>query len=196
MRAISVIVAALVAGFVGGILGARMGRTSEQGPRRIVRARSFELVDAAGQAISFWGVDQGDNAVLAFGSRGLAPGGARPRSIGLANPDNQLTAIGLLGADNPMLKMRGADGKTRVRMVLSTDGKPVLTMEDEKGPRVSLGVEQSDIPGPEDNDWTLVFAQERARIGMFTEKEGGERYVRGVFLVNRDKVKYPYQQPK
>jgi hypothetical protein len=78
-----------------------------------------------------------------------------------------------------------------VRMLLSTDGKPFLLMEDETGPRVSLGIEQSDTPGPDDNDWTLTFYPERARIGMFTEKVGGQKYVRGVFLVNKDKVKYP-----
>jgi hypothetical protein len=183
----------LFAGFLGGIVSMRIARTGDGDIKQVIRARSFELVDAAGQAISFWGVDNRDNAVLAFGSRGLAPGGARPRStpLGLTNPDNQLAALGLRGTDSPLLKMSGADGKTRVRMLLSTDGKPFLLMEDATGPRVSLGIEQSDTPGPGDNDWTLAFYPERARIGMFTEKERGQTYVRGVFLVKRDRVKYP-----
>jgi hypothetical protein len=75
-------------------------------------------------------------------------------------------------------------------------GKPVLLMEDETGPRVLLGVEQSDTPGPGDNDWSLAFGPERARIGMYTEKHGGQTYVRGSFAVHKDKVKYPYGQPK
>jgi len=193
MKYIPVILAALLAGFIGGILGTRVIRIGEQDLKQVVRARSFELVDEKGNTISFWGIDRGDNAVLAFGSRGLAPGGAHPQNIplGLVNPENQLTSIGLQGADNPILKMSGADGKTRLRMLLSTDGKPVLTMEDEIRPRLSLGIEQSDTPGPDDKDWTLVFSQERARIGMFTEKVGGQEYVRGVLLVNKDKVKYP-----
>jgi len=57
-------------------------------------------------------------------------------------------------------------------------------------------VEQSDTPGPQDNDWSLVFNPERARIGMYTEKSGGQTYVRGAFVVHHDKVKYPYDQPK
>jgi hypothetical protein len=195
MKPILVIVAALVAGFVGGILSGRVARTGDQ---RVVRARSFELVNETGQTISFWGVDNGQNAVLTFGSRGFALEGARPHSlpVGLGNPHNQLTAFGLQANDSPLLKMSGTDGKTRVRLLLSQDNKPVLTMEDENGPRVSLGIEQSDTPGPEDNNWSLVFAQERARIGMGTEKEGGRRYVRGVLFVNPDKVEYPYPQPK
>src|SRR5580704_15102974 len=72
MKQIPMIAAALVAGFVGGILGARLARTGDQ---PVVRARNFELVDASGQAIAFWGVDKGQNEVLAFGSRGLASGG-------------------------------------------------------------------------------------------------------------------------
>jgi hypothetical protein len=158
----------------------------------MIRARSFELVNEAGEPISFWGVDQGQNAVLAFGSRGLDLRGA-PHGVpaGLSNPENQLVAFGLLGDDDPMLKMRGADGKTRVGLLLSPDAKPTLTMEDETGPRVSLGIEQSDTPGPQDNDWTLVFGPERARIGMFTEREHGQNYVRGIFLLNKDTVKYP-----
>jgi len=165
-----------------------------QPPRteQVIRARSFELVNEAGHPISFWGVDQGQNAVLAFGSRGLALSDA-PRRVpaGLSNPENQLAAFGLQGNDAPILTMRGADGKTRVRLLLSPDAKPTLTMEDETGPRVSLGIEQSDTPGPQDNDWTLVFGPERARIGMFTEKDNGQTYVRGIFLLNKEKVKYP-----
>lgn len=190
MKQLYLTLAAFVAGFFGGVLGTRMGYSGQQDPKGVVRARGFEVMDERGQTISFWGVDQGQNAVLAFGSRGLAPEGARPHNTpsGLSNPDNQLAAIGLLGEDSPMLKMRGADGKLRVRMMLSTDAKPVLTMWDEKGPRVALGVEQSDTPGPEDNNWSLVFAHETARIGMGTEKKNGRTYVRGVFFVNPKQV--------
>ena len=192
MKQLYLILGAFVAGFFGGVLGTRMGSSGEQDPKAVVRARGFEVLDEHGQTISFWGVDQGQNAVLAFGSRGFAPGGARPHNTppGLSNPDNQLAAIGLLGEDSPMLKMRGADGKLRVSMLLSTDAKPVLTMWDEQGPRVALGVEQSDTsPGPEDNNWSLVFAHETARIGMGTEKKGGQTYVRGVLFVNPKQVK-------
>ena len=165
---------------MGGFLSSLIPRAREQDPTQVVRARRFELVNEVGEAISFWGIDKGNNAVLAFGSRGLAArsGGSGSAPSRLENPDNQLATFGLLGTDSPALKMRGADGKTRARLYLSTDGKPFLLMEDETGPRVSLGIEQSDTPGPDDNDWTLVFYPERARIGMFTIKEAGEKYVR------------------
>jgi hypothetical protein len=193
MKTIWSTVAALMAGFAGGISGMLVMRAHEP-PRseQMIRARGFELVNEAGEPISFWGVDQGQNAVLAFGSRGLDLRGA-PHGVpaGLSNPENQLAAFGLQGDDAPVLAMRGADGKTRVSLLLSPDAKPILMMEDETGPRVALGIEQSDTPGPQDNDWTLVFGPERARIGMFTRTEGGQTYVRGGLMVNKDKVKYP-----
>jgi len=188
---------ALIAGFVGGLLGARAPRSGDPGTKEVIRARSFEVVNEVGQVISYWGVDEGDNLVLTFGSRGPSKGGAlhgRP-PLDLKNRENQLTALGLQGNDMPMLKMSGADGKTRVRLLLSYDGKPTLSMEDETGPRVSLGIEQSDTPGPNDHDWTLVFGPERARIGMFAEKIKGQWYYRGGLLVNRDAMKYPNEQP-
>lgn len=201
MKQILTIVAALLAGFVGGILGTRVAPARHEGsPEQIVRARSFELVNKSGQAISYWGVDKGDNAVLAFASHWPATSGgphdpSGPPPQPLDNPRNQRMAIGVID-DSPFLIVRGADGKTRVRLLLSMYGKPVLLMEDETGPRVLLGVEQSDTPGPRDNDWSLAFFPERARIGMYTEKLGGQTYIRGSFGVRRDRAKYPYDQPK
>ena len=69
MKQVLTLAAALVAGFFGGLLGTQVAYIREQArPEAIVRARSFELVDEAGQAISYWGVDKGQNLVLAFGS--------------------------------------------------------------------------------------------------------------------------------
>ncbi len=103
-----------------------------------------------------------------------------------------MAAVGLLANDSPFLDMRGADGRTRVRMYLSDYAKPFLLMEDETGPMISLGVEQSDTPGPDDKNWILDFGPDsRARMGMYTEKEGRQTYVRGIFSVKEDKVKYP-----
>jgi hypothetical protein len=198
MKPTLTIVSALIAGFVGGMLGSRMPRGGEQRPPQLVRARSFELVNEAGQAISYWGIDKGGNLVLTFGTRGAFEGSAllgRP-VVDLKDIDNQLTAIGLQGNDMPLLKMHGADGKTRVRLLLSPDSKPTLTMEDETGPRVSLGIEQSDTPGPDDNDWSLVFGPNYiARIGLHSEKREGHTYVQGGVYINKEKVEYPYRQP-
>lgn len=191
MKQTGLIAAAFVAGLVGGIAGSRFAMTGDRGTNSVVRARSFELVDETGQAISFWGVDQGHNAVLAFGSRSSA--GTTSRS--LENPDNQLASFGLNGPD-PWLKMSGPDGKTRLQMFAAIDAKPQLLMEDEIGPRIRLGVQRGDTLGPNDNDWALVFSKERAMIGMVTEKIGGQNYVRGVFSVNKDKIRYPDQSAK
>jgi hypothetical protein len=196
-----VIVAALLAGFVGGVFGTLVMPTRKQpNPEQVVRARSFELVDEAGRVMSYWGVDKFNNAVLAFGSNwpptpaggGVLPGHPRLR---LDDPDNQRAVIGVIG-DAPFLHLSAADGKTRVRLYLSSYGKPFLLMEDESGPRVALGIDQSDTPGPQDNDWALQFYPERAWLGMHSLKEGGQTYVQGGFSFNQDKVKYPYQQPK
>jgi hypothetical protein len=194
MKQTFLIIAALLAGFVGGILGTRVGRARQQNSQQVIRARSFELVNEAGQVLSFWGVDKGQNIVLTFGSRGPFRGSAllpgRPPGD-LEDPHKQVTAIGLQGDDMPLMKMSGADGKTRVRLLLSPDGKPTLSMEDETGPRVSLGIEQSDTPGPDDNDWSLVFRPEVARIGLHAEKHQGQTYVQGGVFVSKDKIKYP-----
>ncbi len=201
MNRIVLVAAALLAGFIGGILGALVMRSGEQAhPGQPIRARSFELADESGRVVSFWGIDKRQNAVLAFGShwpKTPRGGGAVPDRppLALDDPDNQRAAIGVVN-DSPFLSLRGTDGKTRASLDLSEYGKPALWMADETGLRVHLGVEGSDTPGPQDNDWSLAFYPERARIGMYTEKDGGQTYVRGRFAVHRDKIKYPYQQPK
>jgi hypothetical protein len=197
MKPFVTLVAALIAGFVGGIFGSRVPHREDQEPRQVIRARSFELVDEAGRAISYWGIDKGGDLVLAFGSRGAFEGSAlHGRAVlDLKDMDNQMTAVGLQGNDMPLLKMHGADRKTRVRLYLSQDSKPFLLMEDETGPRISLGVEQSDTPGPDDNDWSLSFLPDIARIGLHSEKREGKPYIQGGIYINKNKVQYPYEQP-
>lgn len=60
-----------MAGFFGGILSSRVMPIREHTGREVIRARSFELVNETGEVISLWGVDQGQNAILAFASRGF-----------------------------------------------------------------------------------------------------------------------------
>lgn len=196
MKQTSLVVAALLAGFLGGVFGAVVIRTRQESqPQELVRARTFELIDEAGLTVSYWGIDKQQNAVLAFGSHWPKRAGESHPVLRLDDPDSQRVAIGVID-DLPFLHLKGADGKTRVRLYLSGYGKPFLLMEDETGPRVLLGVQQSDTPGPKDNDWVLDFGPDRARIGMYAERVGGQTYVRGGFTVHRDKVKYPYDQPK
>jgi len=193
MKAAQVALVALSSGFVGGVLGTLTVRAIEPKVAQTVRARSFELVNQAGTAISFWGFDKRSNVVLTFGAlpevkrhTGRVPvsGLGTP---GLDNPNNQLATIGLNGGDTPFLEFNGADEWPRAKLFLRDDGKPILLMEDDTGPRLSLGLYQSDTPGPEDNDWALVFDDDRARIGMRTEKIEGVRYIHGFLGVDKDK---------
>lgn len=198
MKQTAFIVAALLAGFVGGILGTLATRSSEQAhPAQLVRARSFELVDEAGQAISYWGIDKEDNAVLAFGSHWppdkTGRSGKHP-IVPLDDPQNQRAVIGVL-ADSPFVDLRGADGGTRMRLNISIYQKPILWMADAEHPRLWLGIQQSDTGGPDDNNWALSFA-DSALIGMLTEKVGGQRYVRGFLTIDKNREVYPYSQPK
>ena len=192
MKQIIVITAAGVAGFFGGILGtlAVQGREKAQ-TEQIIRARGFELLNHAGQVVSYWGMDEGQNAVLAFGENWPAttPPGRHPLRPG--NRDDQRLAIGVI-EDLPFLHLKAADGKTRTRLYLNSWGKPMFLLEDEKGPRVSLGIEQSDTGGPQDDDWTLDFGPEsRARIGMYSERRNGEKLIYGIFSVRKDRLKVP-----
>src|SRR5262245_53301139 len=65
MKQTLLILVASIAGFCGGILATRVTRTAEKEPQEVVRARSFELTDAAGKTISFWGINDVHEAVLA-----------------------------------------------------------------------------------------------------------------------------------
>jgi hypothetical protein len=199
MKHVLLIVGALLAGFAGGTLGTRMTRSAQTRPEQIVRARRFELVDETGKAISYWGIDKRNYLVLAFGryvpKKPAGGGGARSSPPELEDPNNQRATLGVID-DSPMLELRGADGEIRMMVNLSIYDKPIIWMADETGKRLSLGVEHTDTPSRDDSDWALDFAPDRARIGMFTVEEGGQRYVRGLFDVNRERAKFPYRLTK
>ena len=191
MKPIMLTAISVLAGFAGGVLGSRLNiATEQQEPERVVRARSFELVDAAGRAISIWGVNKQGHTLLAFLGSQYVPGEKADHSFGLDDPLKQRAAIGVTG-DTPILTYKGADG--RLRMILGLNGwqKPFLLMEDENGPRVALGVNQSDTPSVQQSDWALSFQPDRAWIGMSSQPENGQQYVRGFVLINKDKVKFP-----
>lgn len=195
MKQTLLIAAALLAGFIGGVLGTHVALTREQSrPGQAVRARSFELVDEAGQTISFWGIDKSQNAVLAFGShwpKSLAGPGGGHLPLPLDNPHNQRATIGVTG-DSAFVDLRAADGEPRMRLGLNGDDKPILWMADEHHqPRMWLGIEQSDTPGPQDVDWGLMFYPEVLRIGTRTTEVAGQTYVQGGIFVSKDKMKYP-----
>jgi hypothetical protein len=93
MRIVIEVFAALIARLVGGLLGALSFRDLETGRSdRIVVAPAFELVNQEGERISFWGVNEGGQAMIAFGSRGIRERatGQEPHHLpGFGNPENQ-----------------------------------------------------------------------------------------------------------
>jgi hypothetical protein len=190
------IAGALLAGFVGGVLGVRFSAATEQQPARNIRARSFELVDEKGEAIAFWGVDQQNSALLAFGARGNNPHGLKPRSPGgLANPQNQLALFGVDGGDGGILQINGSDGHDRARLKLDVFGQPSLEMSDEITGRMSLGIVHTDTPVDERTyNWALGFydrvGYEAAGLGMFVEKEKGKSYLRGSLFTNPRRLEF------
>jgi hypothetical protein len=193
MTKVPVVLAALLAGFCGGVI-ARLAIPGREpaGGAPVIRARSFEITDADGTPISYWGVDDANNAVLAFGARpGQTASGGHRSHVGPRAFENQIAAIGLQGNDMPIMEFNGTDRKPRVRILLDMFGKPALVMDDEIEPRVLLGVEQSDTPGPNANVWVLAFRPERARIGMSSETRGGLRYVKGFLYIPKDEVEFP-----
>jgi hypothetical protein len=192
MKQIMIIAVSLLAGFGGGVVGARLTRAAEgDRPPRVVRARSFELVDETGKAISIWGVSKQGHALLAFMDYESEQGEKQEHSPGLDDPLKLRTAIGVAGSLS-FLTFRGDNGGTRMNLYLDAWQKPLLWMGDETGrTRVGLGINHSDTQSAEDDDWALSFEPNRAWIGMSSQPEGGQRYVRGVFSVSKDKVKFP-----
>jgi hypothetical protein len=194
MKNFLLILGALVAGFVGGILGTGTVHSHRQeNPEEVVRARRFELMDRGGRAISYWGFDKNDDVALVFGSNWAAgrPNGG-PRPGGLDIPDNQRAALGVVD-DSAYLIFRGADGKQRVYLALNFFEKPALVMGDETGGRLSLGVQQSDTPGPRDDAWFLEFLPNRAVMGTYSLPKAGKWYVKSLMRANpkEDVVEYP-----
>jgi hypothetical protein len=197
MKNTLLILAAVVAGFIGGFVGAITARLP--GPLQVpevVRAHSFEVINATGEVSSYWGIDADRELVLAFGRTNSAETDkqttASAKSIsGPKNPDLQRAAIGLLANSAPFLKFGGNDSKPRMRLYLSEYDKPFFLLEDMTGPRIALGLEQSDTPSVEDDNWTLNFYPNRVDLGVITEKRAGQKYVRGFFSLRKDEVQLP-----
>jgi len=192
MKEILVVAASMLAGFAGGVVGTRLTRPGEsERPQPVIRARSFELVDGKGRAISIWGMNKQGHTLLAFLGSDSVPAESQEHSLGLDDPHKLRTTIGVMGA-LPFLTFRGSDGRARLDLYLGTWQKPLLLMRDEIGrPRVALGINQSDTPSATDDNWALSFEPNRAWIGMASRPEGGQRVVTGVFSISKDKVTLP-----
>lgn len=183
----------LLLGCVGGIGGTLLVLNYESKMAQpLIRARSFELIDESGKAVSRWGIDKYHNPLMAFTRSDLAaPSGSLGKDVSLDDRDTQRVAIGLTGDANPFLLFTGNDKKPRAELWVSEYGKPVFSLYDETSGRVTLGIRRSDTPGPNDNDWGLDFHPSRAGIGMEVLEKAGRSYVQGYFSVRRDRVPFP-----
>lgn len=189
MKSMLMIVIAVLSGLIGGMTGTVLVLHREKGiPQEFVSARRFQLIDEAGHPVSYWGLDKFHNPLLAF-----SPSGAQPsaRVFSIDDPDSQRISIGLTGDGRPTLILRGNDDKTRASLWVSEYGKPFFLLHDDKSWRVSLGIRQSDTPGPQDNDWGLDFFPDRAGMGIVTVKQGDKSQVQGYLNVQRDRAQFP-----
>ena len=179
-------------GCAGGISGTLIILHHEsQIAQPVVRARSFELIDESGRAVSRWGIDQHHNPLIAFMPGDAPSSGSLANDLSLDNGDTQRLAIGLTGDANPFLTFRGDDKKPRVQLWVSEFGQPVFSLYDENSCRVTLGVRRSDTPSLNDRDWGLDFNPDRASIGMETVQQQGHSYVKGYLSVRQDKIPFP-----
>jgi hypothetical protein len=106
-------------------------------------------------------MDRAHNTLLAF-----APHAGPSTKIDVDDPSLQRVSIGVIADGSPWLGFTGLDGRSRVRLYLSEFEKPILLLEDKHNPRISLGISQSDVHDPDDDDWLLEFLPDRAVLGM------------------------------
>lgn len=130
-----------------------------------VRASRFELTDATGRVVSFWGGDRGNNTVLAFLQTPVENGSGQkeitlpPEATRLTgqNP-NEAIAVGMLSTQIPFMNILGNDGNSRASLYLNEQQKPIFNMADEKQEsRLELGFISADAPTSNDDDWALRF---------------------------------------
>jgi hypothetical protein len=196
IKTVSTLIAALLLGFVGGIMGTlTILHREKAGIRHEVRARRFELVDENAEVVSVWGIDRLHNPLLTFAPSGVGKQdrpfeGYLGHKLSLDDADSQRVGIGLTADGDPFFKFRGHDEKPRASLYVDSDGKPDFMLWDEKTWRVVLGIQKSDTPGPQDNDWGLAFYPERAGIGMACVKHGAETMVHGYSYVHKDEAPF------
>lgn len=189
MKAAYIVITAFVGGLLGGVIVTQLNRTYPQvGSPEVIRAQQFELVDKNGATLAFWGTDENKNVVLAFAKTRQM---SRQVQSNLKEGKNQRMSIGVLADGSPWIGFMGTDGHPRFQLHLTEYDKPFMMLEDENGPRVALGLDQSDTHDPADDDWTLVFDPytEKATIGMI--KDPITKHLYGGLWLNGRKLKLP-----
>jgi hypothetical protein len=137
-----IVVLAAVSGYAGGFVSARPHGANAVAAGSI-RATRFELVDASGKTLGYWGFDHRYEGRLVLAFTGGKSG--------------ELAAFGLADRDG-FLTLTGTDGKPRATLAVGWHGKPSLALGDDKWwGRVALGFWGSDAPRPEEDRWALVF---------------------------------------
>lgn len=149
---IRILLLAAIVGFLGGLAGNVVRTGGAEAQPTTLRAERFELVDASGAPVAFWGPDEGQKIVLAF----------------IEHNGNQLAALGVESGPTAFMDFKGRDGKTRFAVQLRNPlEKPSLVLSDNtyEG-RVMFGFIPFDAPSPEDDDWALVFRPPHSEVGI------------------------------
>src|SRR5579872_3224584 len=149
----------------------------------IVHASRFELTDSTGSVVAFWGIDRGNNTVLAFLPKlnsGASPNGETKLSSEPAaftqQDTNEAFAVGLMSTQLPFMNLMGTDGSARALLYLTDQEKPVLHMSDGHSEgRLMLGFISSDAPARGDDEWALLFRRpDVAGIGSMRDPHSGK----------------------
>jgi len=160
---------------------------NRQSKATTVRASRFELTDDTGRVVAFWGIDRGNNTVLAFLRKatqvGVSDGLSDSFTRFTKQNSNEAFAVGLISTEAPFMNLLGDDGQSRAFLYLNSQQKPVFAMSDERFEgRLTLGFVNNDAPSPRDDEWALLFrGPDVAGIGSVKDPTDGK--YRGYFSV-------------
>jgi len=168
-----IVILSVISGYGGGVLSMKP-HAAEAASQQTTRATRFELVDASGKSVAFWGTDEYGQVVIAF------TGGTK----------GELAAFGLLSDLRGGLRLSGIDTTPRVTLAVGDHGRTGLGLFDDKGrSRVSLGYIMADSLDPEPDSWGLLFRappgesghRTRAAIG-YTKNASGHGWDGSIVL--------------
>jgi hypothetical protein len=176
------IIIAACAGFLGSV--AHDWIEAAQGT---IRARRFEITDAGGRTMSYWGPEHSS-----IGSRG----------VHLVFMENGVQRCRIGTGYGPGLEFYGKEGpsegkRPRFAVRLHYGDDAALTMADASGQRVFLGATHGDAPDQSEDQWALWLRarEERAgaNIGFFRWWDGS--YQAGVTLSDESGRKWEAVTP-
>ncbi len=171
-------VLALSAGFLGSVLHDwTMGRpvAPPQPAPGVIRAKRFEVVDASGRALSFWGPDD-DSSLPPTTPRGtllVFLNARRQKGIEFGSRSGDLS---------PTLRFYDRNDRERVRLAFAQGDDPYLGFSGSQiEGTVVLGAIESDVlTGKPGDSWGLKLRSRGARASIFSSHWEGAQPAAGV----------------